>query len=205
MEENFLRIHLVNKQDILNIAQSYKIIDEAIRDQNDAISVDMWVQDSSNVILYKKQGEIDTANVFKKEDFLLAFMTTSQTELLRKFGNEGIICMDATHATNPYDFKLITILTVDDFEEGFPVAFLFSNREDYTALKYFMSAVKDKAGDVAAKTFMSDDAEQYFAAWSSIMSSNQTSKLLCSWHVDKSWRNKVSIIKNKEKREQVRF
>lgn len=203
--EDFQRIHLINKKDIRNIAQTYKIIDGAVRDQNDAVSVDMWVKNSSNIILYKKQGEIDTANVFNKEDFLLAFMTTSQKQLLHKFGNEGIICMDATHGTNPYDFKLITILTVDDFEEGFPVAFLFSNREDYTVLKYFMSAVKDRAGDVAAKIFMSDDAEQYFAAWSSIMSSNHTKKLLCAWHIDKSWRNKISIIKNKDKREQVRF
>lgn len=74
--------------------------------------------------------------------------------------------MDATHGTNKYDFKLISLLTVDDYGEGYPIAHLFSNREDITVLKLFISAIKVKVGIINACVFMSDDAEQYYQAWS---------------------------------------
>ena len=53
------------------------------------------------------------------------------------------ICTDATHGTTGYDFKLISYLVVDDLDEGFPVAWCISNREDYVALKVFNKVIKD--------------------------------------------------------------
>lgn len=91
----------------------------------------------------------------------------------------GIICMDATHGTNPYDFNLITVLVVDDYGECFPVGFLFANREDYVVLIYFILALKNSIGNIRATAFMSDNAEQYFAAWRSVMNVSETKKLLC--------------------------
>lgn len=34
------------------------------------------------------------------------------------------------HGLNNYDFELTTIMVVDEFGEGVPVAFMFSNRKD---------------------------------------------------------------------------
>ncbi|XP_050300050.1 uncharacterized protein LOC126738662 isoform X2 [Anthonomus grandis grandis] len=208
LDINFERIHLTTKHDIHNIMQSYNLHDTAIRHQNDSQSVDLWVNQvqSSNencILLYKKQGEDHPSFCLKNEDFLLGLMTNCQGEMLKKFGIGGIICMDATHGTNPYDFKLVSILVVDDFGEGFPVAYLFSNREDYVVLKYFVTAVKESVGTIRAASFMSDDAEQYFAAWSSVMDTVETKKLLCMWHVDRAWRSKVIAIKDKSKQAQV--
>ena len=45
--------------------------------------------------------------------------------------------MDATHRTNMYNFKLITILVLDDFGECIPVAWAISNREDAIMLVEF--------------------------------------------------------------------
>lgn len=50
---------------------------------------------------------------------------------------------------------------------------------------------------------MSDDAEQYFAAWSSVMDVSETKKLLCMWHIDRAWRSKISLIKDKSKQVEV--
>lgn len=208
VDVNFERIHLTTKHDIHNIMQSYNLHEPAIKHQNDSQSVDLWVNEvqsgSENcILLYKKQGEHSPDFSLKQEDFLLGLMTNCQGEMLKKFGNGGIVCMDATHGTNPYDFKLVSILVVDDFGEGFPVAYLFTNREDYVVLKYFVVAVKKAVGTIKAASFMSDDAEQYFAAWSSVMESVNTKKLLCMWHVDRAWRSKVMAIKDKSKQPQI--
>ncbi|GFR27067.1 uncharacterized protein TNCT_647971 [Trichonephila clavata] len=68
------------------------------------------------------------------EDFFLAIQHPLQKETLKKFGKE-IVCVDSTHGTNSYNFKLITVLVVDDFGEGFPVAWCISNQEDFTVLR----------------------------------------------------------------------
>lgn len=34
---------------------------------------------------------------------------------------------------------------------------------------------------------MSDDAQQYYNAWSGVFETKETNKLLCAWHVDRAW------------------
>ena len=41
-----------------------------------------------------------------------------------------VICIDSTHKTTGYDFLLITVMVVDEYGEGYPVAWCLSNRED---------------------------------------------------------------------------
>ena len=38
--------------------------------------------------------------------------------------------MDGTHGTNGYDFLPISVLVINEFGEGFPVARCLSNRQD---------------------------------------------------------------------------
>ena len=38
---------------------------------------------------------------------------------------------------------------------------------------------------------MSDDAEQFFSAWTMVFSENSTQKLLCAWHIDRVWRQAI--------------
>ena len=64
-----------------------------------------------------------------KEDFLLGIQTEFQRDIMMEFGN-NIICIDATHNTNMYDFYLITIVVVDEFGQGIPVGWAIRNREE---------------------------------------------------------------------------
>ena len=96
--------------------------------------------------------------------------------------------MDSTFGTTSHDFNLITVLTVDDLGEGIPVAWLLSNKEDSTTIIHFLEALKKKTGPIETNCFMSDDADQFFNAWVGVFGKNSTSKLLCSWHVDRAWR-----------------
>ena len=52
-----------------------------------------------------------------------------QRDMMRQLGS-NVICVDATHGTNIYDFYLISVLLVDEFGEGIPVVWAISNRED---------------------------------------------------------------------------
>ena len=70
--------------------------------------------------------------------------------------------MDSTHETNGYNFSLITVMVVDEYGEGIPVAWCISNREDHPLLLIFYKTIKSKVGVLTLKWFMSDLAEQFF-------------------------------------------
>ena len=53
-------------------------------------------------------------------DFALVIQTSLQREVLQTCSSNRVVCIDATHGTNGYDFKLISMLVVDEFGEGFP-------------------------------------------------------------------------------------
>lgn len=120
--QNVSRKHLMSKQDIHNVKRN--VVDRQIkRHENDAISVGILVQELKNetfnpILFYKAQGcESETKPFLKKHSFILVLQTKFQMELYRKFCNK-ILCIDATHSTNAYRFKLITCLVQDDFSKG---------------------------------------------------------------------------------------
>ena len=47
-----------------------------------------------------------------------------------KFG-EKIVCMDSTHGTTMYDFLLITVMVLDEYDEGVPIAWALGNRDKF--------------------------------------------------------------------------
>ena len=147
--------------------------------------------DDSPVLLYKAQGS-DGSDNLAVSDFMLCLQTSTQRRFMIDFGNSHIVCLDSTHGTNQYDFTLVTVMVVDDFGEGNPVAFMISNREDEIALREFFTAIKSRLPqDVqfSASHIMIDDAGQYFNAWQAVFGSAE--KKLCTWHLDRSWRRGV--------------
>ena len=109
--------------------------------------------------------------------------------MMKQFGS-NLVCMDATHGTNHYDFNLVSVLILDDFGEGVPVGWMVSNKEDNNVLTEFLRSLHERTGPITAKFFMSDDAKQYYSAWNKAYGGNPT-KLLCCWHVDKAWRQNI--------------
>lgn len=70
-------------------------------------------------------------------------MSDIQESLLKQFGT-NIIAIDSTHGLNNYDFETTSLMVVDEFVEGFPVAFLFSNRKDTYINYLFFKTIKKK-------------------------------------------------------------
>ena len=162
------------------------------RHKDDATSLQCWVnecegKETNPVLLYKGQGipqANDTDNL-SDNDFVLCLQTPLQATLLKRFGDQKIVCIDSTHGTNSNSFTLVTVLVVDEFGEGYPVAWCLSNREDFFVLEQFFKAIKRRIGSITPMWFMSDDAEQFFNAWRSVFGPVKN-KLLCTlWHVDR--------------------
>ena len=193
------RTALLCRQDVYNVKHQYNIEGTKLH-ENDHTSVSLWVDslrskeatddDSDNpIFIFKQQGHEQTSDIddVGKNDFLIGIQTCFQGEMLKKFG-PAAICMDSTHGTNVYDFYLITILVLDDLGEGVPVGWIISNREDAAIIRQVLSIIKEKCGDINTSIFMSDDADNFYNAWRSVFTVVNTKKLICAWHVDKSWR-----------------
>ena len=203
------REHLVTRKDIHNIRVQHNI-EGIMRHKNDLTSVCAWIEEMKElkynpVLLFKQQGEdgVERAINIGSNDFLLVLQTEFQRDTLRKHGH-NTVCLDATYSTNAYDFKLVTLLVIDDFGTGVPVCWAISNREDTVLLTEMLKAVRKCTGALHPKWFMSDDAEEYFKAWTTVFGTNETKKLLCSWHVDRAWRDSIAKhVQDKEKRVEI--
>jgi len=103
------------------------------------------------VLYYKSQDDKDSN--LDNEDFDLILMTNFQKKQIVKFGIEKI-CIDGTHGTNAYDIQLYTLMTVDEFGSGCPVAFCFSNRSYECIFQLFFNVVKFKVGQIQSTVYV---------------------------------------------------
>jgi len=84
-------------------------------------------------------------------------------------------------------------MTVDEYGTGCPVAFCFSNRVHETIFKLFFNQIKTKVGIIKSKVFISDDLPALYNAWAVVVGPAEH-RLLCTWHVDRNWRDNLSKI-----------
>ena len=93
------------------------------RHTEDAVSLhqivkELSMESPSPVLLYKPQGTEDVEfPTLAKDTFLLVIMTEFQATLFETF-SEKITCIDSTHKTNQYRFKLLTIVVPDEYRNG---------------------------------------------------------------------------------------
>ena len=116
------RRHFLTKSDINNVR--VKVNDEMIkRHKDDSISVTMMVSELKEepfnpILVFKPQGSQDPGfPTLSAETFVLAIQTQFQMELYRRYATT-ILCIDSTHGTNQYRFKLITCIVRDDHGKG---------------------------------------------------------------------------------------
>ena len=121
-DQTVSRKHFLSNQDIRNVKRS--VLDRQVkRHENDALSVNILIGELRQepfdpVLIYKPQGiTMQEYPKLGKDSFLLAVQTEFQMHLYRKFSSK-ILCIDATHCTNAYRFKLISCLVPDDFNQG---------------------------------------------------------------------------------------
>ena len=166
------RIHLLTNKDLHNISAAFNILTE-MRDSKDGTSVDILMKELKTkedhpIVYYKPQDSIDNANpVLKNSDFVAIIMNDAQKEMLLKYGKR-IVCCDGTHGMG-YDFILYTILILDSVNQGFPCAFLLTNRSDQSIFEFFFFQIQQKIGSLNVQVFMSDMEASFCNAWSNVM------------------------------------
>lgn len=144
--DKFEKIHLITRKDIANIERAYGLSGNR-RHSDDATSVMLWVNEMNSmknpspVLIFKQQGKMDVSSSLQLNDFVLVIQTLLQGKMLTTFG-QNIICIDSTHGTNGYDFSLTTVIIVDEFGEGYPVAWCLSNRTDLSAMLIFSKKLR---------------------------------------------------------------
>ena len=144
--------------------------------------------DLKNTIIlfcFKSQEESSDQPGTEKKVFLLGIQTEFQQDMFVRWARK-LVCVDAPHGTNAYDFQLVTVLVIDDYDEGIPVAWLISNKESADVLWVFFTGIRERCWDPKTEVFMSDDTKAYHNAWVAPLSMHDKN-LLCSLHIDRSW------------------
>ncbi|XP_070377088.1 uncharacterized protein [Dermacentor albipictus] len=201
-------VHLAERTTLHNIKRQFNIAAPERCHTNDAVSVDTWVlamkeKGETLVRLYKAQGAVHPSGTFSSADFALVLITEPQKELLEELGPAGTVCLDSTHGTTGYQFELTTLLVLDKVGSGVPIAYFICNRMNEQILTAFFKCLEAAmAKKVAAKTFMSDDALQFYNARCIVMGAPKQ-KRLCAWHVDENWRKKILECVEKQLRPDV--
>ncbi len=114
------RKHLISKQDCYNKRNKLKW--NTSRHADDAESVNILIkelqsEDYNPILIYKPQGVVDPDVSASKDRFLLAIQTKFQQKMYEQYAST-VVCIDSTHKTNVYDFKLITLMVIDEYGEG---------------------------------------------------------------------------------------
>ena len=193
--EKFSREHMLDEQDLRNIAKQFGL-SQVQRHDDDQTSVLSWIhewegKDRNPVLYYKMQGDTDDQeHRLASEDFIIILQTNAQKNMMTQFASKGVCC-DTTHGTTGYDFKLATLIVLDEFQEGLPVAHCLANRETYAFMElFFEKLVINTETTCSPVYFMSDTAPQFYDAFSYV-NGCQPLSLFCTWHVDKAWRENL--------------
>ena len=81
------------------------------------------MQQYDSILCHKSQGELTSEGNLMNDDFILGIQTEYQKDMMKAFA-KNLVCIDSTHCTTAYDFKLIIIMIIDSYGEGIPVAWL---------------------------------------------------------------------------------
>ena len=116
------RRHFLSKSDIHNIRVK---VDNCIikPHEDDVASVSLNVSELREesfdpILFFKPQGSKSPEHHFlPEESFILTIQTKFQLELYEQYAST-ILCIDSTHGTNQYRFKLITIVVPDNLGKG---------------------------------------------------------------------------------------
>lgn len=139
-ENNFERIHYADRKDFHNILRDFMIGQMSRYHTDDHISIDILIQqlraneDSSPSPILHYDNTVD--------QFSLITMTEFQRVMLME--HRSIICIDGTHGmcSTKKNLQLFTLVLIDEFGNGLPAAFYFSQKADTTIMEFFLKNLR---------------------------------------------------------------
>ncbi|KAF6206447.1 hypothetical protein GE061_017680 [Apolygus lucorum] len=200
------RSHLPTRKDLWNIRSRTHPQNGFMLNSDDRVSVEAWLGTLANysdvVRFYKGQSLKDPFHPeLNEEDFVLILSLNSQLEMLSKFGND-CVCFDGTHSNDGYTFELTTLL-VKDQKQGFPCAYMVSNRCDSQTMSLFIRVIlAHLCSPITPDVIVSDTSDIYYNGWCSALPCDEKPIrwLYCAWHVDRCWKQNLTKIKDSAKK-----
>ena len=180
-DQTVSRRHFISRADVNNVR--VKVQHNLVqRHKDDATSVSLFISELqhesfSPVVVFKPQGEKHPKypNI-SKEAFVLVIQTKFQLQLNKKHA-PTIMCIDSTHGTNQYRFKLITMAVPDEhgkgkflsifvqFKEllifsmcsGQPVGWCIADNESSDTIELFLGSIRARSPETSVGVIMTDD------------------------------------------------
>ena len=156
---------------------------------SDSTSVENLIEDSSTILFHKQVGE--TCPTLESKDMVLIYQSDFQKNLMTKWGGSNI-CIDSTYKITKYKYILTTILVVDESKNGYPVAFMLSNREDSAVMKIFFTEIRKNIGNLETINFMSDIAHHFYLSWCEVFTKPHK-RHYCMWHLFRAWKKNLNL------------
>ncbi|CAB0006302.1 unnamed protein product [Nesidiocoris tenuis] len=129
-------------------------------------------------------------------------MTPIQKRIFQAYGHDRL-CVDSTSDSAEYGgYELTTILAVNEFEEGVPVAFCVSSSVNDKVLTVFFEAIKSEIGNCHCNVFMSDVVDIHYHTWKEVMGKPKH-YLFSPWLIDRTWQEHLEDIADKEQRKGI--
>ncbi|XP_057301394.1 uncharacterized protein LOC130635887 [Hydractinia symbiolongicarpus] len=201
-DSKITRAHLVSKSNVTDIKRHMKYGRRLHPDDSTSTHLlvkKLEMENYNCIIVYKPQGQsvaigpkmYDDIDI-KKDLFAIGIQTREQLEMFIKGANK-VHCIDGTHSTNKYEFPLTTVIVPDEFNKGYPVGWLISNRNDELTLRPFLEEIKSRCpDDFTVNCLMTDDDNSGWNAFSAVF--GETKHLLCKWHITRAWRRNLKLV-----------
>lgn len=113
------RKHFITKSDIRNIR--VKVDDRIVKRHDDDATMmvaELEQEPFNPIVIFKPQGSMDDSHpALRTDSFVLVIQTQFQMEVYQKYAST-ILCIDSTHGTNQYRFKLISVVVPDEYGKG---------------------------------------------------------------------------------------
>lgn len=150
------------------------------------------------MLLYKPQSGVAVIGdeslkhlPFADDLSVLALQTEEQMKVLKQRGPK-VIYVDTTHANNPSDLKLISLVVPDSQQQGYAVGHLVANRIDEHLLYYFVKAIKERCEGFEPSVVMTDEDKTGLGVFQAVYTNVAFTHLLSKWHVHRSWLKRLN-------------
>jgi hypothetical protein len=194
-----LKEHFMTNRQILRY--KYRLQMKNRYSADDATSIKHRIDSMSheqrkNILIYKPQGcPILIGNIGNDNSssdlFIYGFQTNRQLQEF-KSGAGRILCIDATHKTNRYDFYLLNLLVPDEYNNGFVVAQFITNILDRNTIKILFTSLRNRCPDTIVNAVMTDDDPAIWEAFCDAFHWDDPNlkpkHLLCKWHIVRAWK-----------------
>lgn len=126
-------------------------------------------------------------------DIIVVLADSRQLHLLKTLG-KNIVCVDSTFGITKYNLKLTTIIVINEFGCGVPVAHFVTQQLKKQTWVFCLRKLREALGEkIITNVFMTDDDCTYYKAWSQIMG-KPNNKLLLKGITGKSKKKMFSLL-----------